>query len=152
MRYIDEYPALHKIIQRRVLRREATEAEEERVRLAQEALRRQEALQQWLAEQVAQPAEEVGKTPLPANGSQTVRSKKRKRSQERRRFLKSVEWLELRKIIFARDGEVCIYCGSVERLQIDHIKPRSIFPELALEPTNLQVLCWPCNKKKAAKH
>ena len=77
---------------------------------------------------------------------------KRKKMNERQRFLRSPAWYEVRQIIFTRDGRVCAHCGSVERLQIDHIKPRSKFPELALEQTNLQVLCWPCNKKKATQH
>lgn len=40
---------------------------------------------------------------------------------------------------------------GIEYLEIDHIKPLSKFPELALEPKNLQLLCAPCNKRKSAK-
>ena len=36
-------------------------------------------------------------------------------------------------------------------LHIDHIRPRSIFPELSLDPSNLRVLCRICNFKKAAR-
>lgn len=35
-------------------------------------------------------------------------------------------------------------------LHVDHVKPRHFFPELALEITNLQVLCEDCNKGKGA--
>jgi 5-methylcytosine-specific restriction endonuclease McrA len=65
-------------------------------------------------------------------------------------FLRSPEWRSMRESILARDGRVCKECGSTERINVDHIKPKSRLPELALEPTNLRPLCWPCNKKKAA--
>lgn len=37
-----------------------------------------------------------------------------------------------------------------EYLEIDHIQPLSKYPQLALDPQNLQLLCGPCNKKKSA--
>lgn len=33
-------------------------------------------------------------------------------------------------------------------IQVDHIKPRSKYPDLAYDPKNLQVLCRDCNKGK----
>lgn len=33
-------------------------------------------------------------------------------------------------------------------MNVDHIKPRKLFPELALDPDNLQVLCHECNHGK----
>lgn len=33
-------------------------------------------------------------------------------------------------------------------LNVNHIKPRRRFPELALDPKNLQVLCGDCNHEK----
>ena len=35
---------------------------------------------------------------------------------------------------------------------IDHIKPRKFFPELALDILNLQLLCAKCNKRKGNKY
>jgi len=35
----------------------------------------------------------------------------------------------------------CEACGSVENVQVHHIKPFHLFPELELEPTNLITLC-----------
>jgi 5-methylcytosine-specific restriction endonuclease McrA len=66
------------------------------------------------------------------------------------------EWLDkYRKIryqVFLRDGRICRLCshtGSADNpLQIDHIKPKSKFPELALDPNNMQVLCKDCNYGK----
>jgi len=65
----------------------------------------------------------------------------------------------MRHEIFVRDGEYCKICGREpidlceygKYLSIDHIKPVSKFPELALEPSNLQVLCIECNKEKSNK-
>lgn len=35
---------------------------------------------------------------------------------------------------------------------VDHIKPRLYYPELARDINNLQVLCGRCNKEKGNKH
>ncbi|MCA1806848.1 MAG: HNH endonuclease [Actinobacteria bacterium] len=43
-------------------------------------------------------------------------------------------------------------CGSTERLEVDHIRPRSHFPWLELELSNLQILCKPCNSSKSNRH
>jgi 5-methylcytosine-specific restriction endonuclease McrA len=77
--------------------------------------------------------------------------KKARRSDARRQFLKSPEWRALRATVLAEMGSVCVKCGSTEQVQVDHIFPRSKFPELALERTNLRPLCWPCNKSKNTK-
>lgn len=67
-------------------------------------------------------------------------------------FLESREWLALRHDILKRDGRTCVLCGAngpgVE-LHVDHIKPRSKYPMLALDPNNLQVLCKHCNLGKS---
>jgi 5-methylcytosine-specific restriction endonuclease McrA len=33
-------------------------------------------------------------------------------------------------------------------LEVDHVKPRSKYPELALDLDNTQILCRACNSKK----
>ena len=67
-------------------------------------------------------------------------------------FLKSKEWRELRTKALELYGDVCVKCGRHNSkkypIHVDHIKPRLFFPELALEITNLQPLCGPCNKTK----
>ena len=67
-------------------------------------------------------------------------------------FLQTREWLELRWKILERDGRVCRCCGTrgmpSNPLQVDHMKPRWKFPDLALDPNNLQVLCFQCNNGK----
>lgn len=52
-----------------------------------------------------------------------------------------------KKLVRARDGNKCVLCGSTERLQVDHIKPFSLFPELARVLSNGRVLCFDCHKK-----
>ncbi len=69
-------------------------------------------------------------------------------------FYGTQEWRRLRDMVISRDGRVCANCKRRIRddadLTIDHIKPRSQFPELALDPDNLQVLCRGCNSSKGA--
>ncbi|WP_374759367.1 HNH endonuclease [Dyadobacter fanqingshengii] len=40
-------------------------------------------------------------------------------------------------------------CGKFVELHVDHIKPRSNYPRLALKLTNLQILCKACNLGKS---
>jgi 5-methylcytosine-specific restriction endonuclease McrA len=68
-------------------------------------------------------------------------------------FLASSAWKELRLLAIQRYGLVCLCCGRDNSrrfpINIDHIKPRKFFPELALDIDNLQPLCGPCNKRKS---
>jgi hypothetical protein len=70
-------------------------------------------------------------------------------------FYESREWQRLRYDILRRSRGCCELCGVRSGphviLQVDHIKPRSKHPELALEPSNLQVLCRTCNMGKGAR-
>jgi hypothetical protein len=66
-------------------------------------------------------------------------------------FYTGVPWLKLRYRILKSKGAICASCRSIEgRMHIDHIKPRSRYPHLALEESNLQVLCEACNLGKGA--
>ena len=71
------------------------------------------------------------------------------------RFLTSYEWRKVRMRALIRDGARCACCGSTPqngaRMDVDHIKPRRRFPELALDIDNLQVLCDECNHGKGNK-
>lgn len=55
----------------------------------------------------------------------------------------------VRKKVFERYGNICIKCGSSERLCIDHIFPVSRGGKT--EMSNLQVLCEKCNLSKSNK-
>ena len=67
-------------------------------------------------------------------------------------FLDSKAWKRLRFQALKRHGSRCQCCGgSAEegaRLNVDHIMPRRLFPALALQLENLQVLCSQCNEGK----
>ena len=77
----------------------------------------------------------------------------RERLQGKNSFYHSREWRELRwKVLTAGDGK-CVMCGRGKKdgiiLHVDHIKPRSKYPHLELEFSNLQVLCEDCNLGKS---
>ena len=63
-------------------------------------------------------------------------------------FNSSKEWKELRLVALNIYGSVCLKCGSIKQINVDHVKPKSKYPELALDIDNLQILCWLCNREK----
>ncbi|MGE0435338.1 MAG: HNH endonuclease [Reyranellaceae bacterium] len=68
-------------------------------------------------------------------------------------FYASPRWLKLRYDTLRHYGPRCQCCGAVGPgaiIQVDHILPRRDYPELALDPGNLQVLCRACNLGKGA--
>ncbi|MBY5920625.1 HNH endonuclease [Ferrimonas balearica] len=68
-------------------------------------------------------------------------------------FYQSQQWLRLRYEALQKHGNYCACCGAQGgaevQLHVDHIKPRSTHPELALCLENLQVLCAACNRGKS---
>ena len=67
-------------------------------------------------------------------------------------FYYSPDWLCLRTRVIQKYGSKCMKCGSQESIAVDHIKPRSKFPELELDFDNMQVLCRVCNSSKSNRH
>lgn len=66
-------------------------------------------------------------------------------------LLLSPEWMRLRYSVLLEQGRECNCCGSKRGpFHVDHIKPRLKYPHLALEKSNLQVLCENCNMGKGA--
>jgi hypothetical protein len=63
--------------------------------------------------------------------------------------LPSGDWDIIRRIIFERDGYACIYCGSNNRLEGDHVLPLSRGGSNAFE--NLVTACKPCNRAKGSR-
>ena len=67
-------------------------------------------------------------------------------------FLQTYAWRKVRMMALKSSNGRCVCCGASPKegaiLNVDHIKPRKFFPELALEVTNLQVLCHECNHGK----
>lgn len=70
-----------------------------------------------------------------------------------RTFYERDEWRRLRYQVLRKCGFKCLSCGRSRtggaELHVDHIKPISIYPELALLEANLQVLCKECNLGKS---
>jgi len=68
------------------------------------------------------------------------------------KFLQSPEWKALRLEAINKYGASCLRCGRKDGpgypINIDHVKPRKFYPQLALDIENLQPLCNPCNKSK----
>jgi 5-methylcytosine-specific restriction endonuclease McrA len=66
-------------------------------------------------------------------------------------FYHSPEYKFLRLTVLKRDGYKCTNCGKSgstnNALQLEHIKPKSLYPELIYELSNLRILCINCHKK-----
>lgn len=70
-------------------------------------------------------------------------------NERRDAFHASAAWQELRARVLDHYGRKCLRCGKTSGpIQVDHIKPRSLYPELRLEFRNMQVLCHACNMEK----
>lgn len=69
-------------------------------------------------------------------------------------FYRSIAWRVVRYQALKRSKGCCECCGNrataLKPLHVDHVKPRSKYPELALALSNLQVLCEDCNLGKLA--
>lgn len=67
-------------------------------------------------------------------------------------FLRTYAWRQLRYRAIREGGTRCECCGAGPRdgvrLNVDHIQPRKLRPDLALDPWNLQILCEDCNAGK----
>lgn len=62
------------------------------------------------------------------------------------------EWRELRYRMFREWSWKCMSCGRTPpevKIHVDHIKPRSKYPDLELSIENLQLLCEDCNMGKS---
>lgn len=67
-------------------------------------------------------------------------------------FLNSFEWRKVRMMAIKKYGAKCMCCGATPDtgavINVDHIKPRKLWPSLALDINNLQILCHDCNHGK----
>lgn len=67
-------------------------------------------------------------------------------------FYQSKGWRQLRYLALKNTNGSCQCCGAKAsdgiQLHVDHIRPRSRYPELELSLDNLQVLCQDCNVGK----
>ena len=67
-------------------------------------------------------------------------------------FLSTFQWRKVRMEALKKYGPRCQCCGATPAdgavMNVDHIKPRKLRPDLALDVANLQVLCHECNHGK----
>ena len=86
-----------------------------------------------------------------------IRAHKRLEQEKKRRltegFYQTWAWKSVRYQALKKYGAKCMLCGATPedgaRICVDHIKPRSKFPELQFDLNNLQILCDDCNKGKS---
>lgn len=57
----------------------------------------------------------------------------------------SKEYKIWKNAVRQRDDGKCIWCGSTNNIEIDHIKPFAIFPELRFAIDNGRTLCRKCH-------
>jgi len=73
-------------------------------------------------------------------------------SRSSKAFLSTYEWRRVRMEALKKYGARCQCCGASPEtgavMNVDHIKPRKLFPQLALDVNNLQILCDVCNHGK----
>ncbi|MGL4850956.1 MAG: HNH endonuclease [Clostridium sp.] len=73
------------------------------------------------------------------------------KNKEQMKILTSTRWRRLRLKIIQRDNGCCQRClnkfGIINgsELQVHHIKPRSVYPELIYDESNLITMCKLCN-------
>lgn len=81
-------------------------------------------------------------------------AKQAKKPPSSKAFYQSWEWAQLRFDVLRKYGPKCMLCGvtsATSKIVVDHIKPRSFYPELELEFSNMQVLCDLCNRGKSRR-
>jgi len=71
-------------------------------------------------------------------------------------FYSTKEWRDIRWKVIENAKGCCAVCGRSRKannviMHVDHIKPRSKYPELELDKTNLQLLCEECNLGKSTR-
>lgn len=67
---------------------------------------------------------------------------------ERHRLMGQWQYQEWRKKVFERDNYTCQECGQHGGyLQVDHIKPWSLYPDLRYELSNGRTLCLKCHQE-----
>jgi len=56
---------------------------------------------------------------------------------------------DVKLLVWTRDGGACVRCGSKKELHFDHVIP--VAKGGGNFEANIQILCQPCNLKKADK-
>lgn len=122
-------------------------AEKRKKKTVSDLMAKVDILQQQVAKLGGVPIVQSPSDPLP---KLAIKLAKIKKSSEG--FYQTVQWKRIRYQALVNCGAICQCCGASKKtgaiLHVDHIKPRSLFPNLALDINNLQVLCEACNMGK----
>lgn len=100
--------------------------------------------------------EQVKEKPIKVISTPKIRISKSANKIPSAEFFASDSWRAVRYRVLELHGATCQCCGRSRKahgviLHVDHIHPRSIRPDLALDINNLQVLCEDCNLGKSNK-
>jgi hypothetical protein len=76
-------------------------------------------------------------------------------STENQILKSSLEYNEWRRAVLKRDRYTCVFCGDRNHkgrgsrivLNVDHIQPFALYPELRFDVNNGRVLCIDCHRK-----
>lgn len=73
----------------------------------------------------------------------------------------TAQWKRLRARLIRERSHVCHWCGKAldpqaprgasNAIEVDHVVPVSLRPDLAAELSNLVLVCHPCNRSKGAR-
>ena len=100
-------------------------------------------------------AEISKRMPIVQSRLEQLARERQKEIEEAEAFYRSAEWQLIRKQVIEEQGAVCQECGvgitDEFDLTVDHVNPRSRFPDGALDVSNLRVLCRRCNSRKGSR-
>ncbi len=72
-------------------------------------------------------------------------------TQHTKQIRRGLDYREWHRAVLVRDNFTCQACGKRGgKLQVDHIKPIALYPDLRLDLSNGQALCPLCHQKKTS--
>lgn len=79
------------------------------------------------------------------------RAKKDKPTQKEMGFYHKPAWRKIRLVALQRDNYLCQECLRKKKItpatEVHHIRPLEDYPELGLELSNLESICWACHEE-----
>ena len=103
-----------------------------------------------------QAGENAGKMSTVNTRLKELALERQKEIDETNVFYASAQWQLVRELVITEQGRICQECerpiGDDCDLTVDHIKPKNKFPELALDKSNLHILCRRCYSAKGAPY
>lgn len=67
-------------------------------------------------------------------------------SKPNEKIRRSIQYKLWKRSVLERDKKKCIWCSSEADLNVDHIKPFALYPELRFAIDNGRTLCAPCHR------